>query len=203
MSLRDEILAGGFDLANRDDGAIAAALSQGRTKVVSREVGDGAIALAPVRMLDLGRSPAVIREEDLLSPARITWSDRIENDITLRYRSSTDGDFSRALQANSSNNLYCKRSVAQIREVRSVAVEAGWLRDDDAATRFLSDLARIQARPRRVLELSCTFAELAAEGDLIEFMPAGSSAGEGISARITQRTADDGWPSFVAEEILD
>ena len=46
MSLRDEILAGGFDLANRDDGAIAAALSQGRTKVVSREVGDGAIALA-------------------------------------------------------------------------------------------------------------------------------------------------------------
>ena len=46
MSLRDEILAGGFDLANRDDGAIASALSQGRTKVVSREVGDGAIALA-------------------------------------------------------------------------------------------------------------------------------------------------------------
>ena len=46
MSLRDEILAGGFDLANRDDGAIADALSQGRTKVVSREVGDGAIALA-------------------------------------------------------------------------------------------------------------------------------------------------------------
>lgn len=46
MSLRDEILAGGFDLANRDDGAIASALSQGRTKVVSREVGDGEIALA-------------------------------------------------------------------------------------------------------------------------------------------------------------
>lgn len=46
MSLRDEILAGGFDLANRDDGAIASALSQGRTKVVSSEVGDGAIALA-------------------------------------------------------------------------------------------------------------------------------------------------------------
>ena len=46
MNLRDEILAGGFDLANRDDGAIAAALSQGRTKVISREVGDGAIALA-------------------------------------------------------------------------------------------------------------------------------------------------------------
>ena len=46
MSLRDEILAGGFNLANRDDGAIADALSQGRTKIVSREVGDGAIALA-------------------------------------------------------------------------------------------------------------------------------------------------------------
>lgn len=33
MSLKDEILAGGFDLINRDDGAIAAALSEGRTKI--------------------------------------------------------------------------------------------------------------------------------------------------------------------------
>jgi len=43
MTLLEEILAGGFDLANRDDGAIAAALSVGRKKPVSRSVGIGTI----------------------------------------------------------------------------------------------------------------------------------------------------------------
>lgn len=43
MPLRDEILAGAFDLANRDDGAIAAALSAGRVKVVPTEIGKGRI----------------------------------------------------------------------------------------------------------------------------------------------------------------
>lgn len=43
MSLRDDILAGGFDLDNRDDGAIAFALSQGRTRIVRTEIGKGAI----------------------------------------------------------------------------------------------------------------------------------------------------------------
>lgn len=43
MSLRDDILAGGFDLANRDDGAIAAALSSGRTKLVYTEIGNGTV----------------------------------------------------------------------------------------------------------------------------------------------------------------
>ena len=43
MSLRDDILAGGFDLANRDDGVIAFALSQGRTRIVRTEIGKGAI----------------------------------------------------------------------------------------------------------------------------------------------------------------
>lgn len=49
MTLRDEILAGSFDLAQRDDGAIAAALSVGRTKIVSRLIGAGTIldALGP------------------------------------------------------------------------------------------------------------------------------------------------------------
>lgn len=49
MSLRDEILAGGFDLVQRDYGAIAAALSVGRTKIVSRLIGVGTIldALGP------------------------------------------------------------------------------------------------------------------------------------------------------------
>lgn len=70
MSLRDEILAGGFDLANRDDGAIASALSQGRTKVVSREVGDGAIALAlgtqagPLFLYKLKKLAATVLPDD-------------------------------------------------------------------------------------------------------------------------------------------
>ena len=70
MSLRDEILAGGFDLANRGDGAIAAALSQGRTKVVSREVGDGAIALAlgtqagPLFLYKLKKLAATVLPDD-------------------------------------------------------------------------------------------------------------------------------------------
>lgn len=46
MTLRDEILAGGFDLQNRDDGAIAAALSVGRKKLVHTEVGVGTILAA-------------------------------------------------------------------------------------------------------------------------------------------------------------
>lgn len=43
MSLRDEILAGGFDLQNRDDGAIAAALSIGRTTLTPHPIGFGTL----------------------------------------------------------------------------------------------------------------------------------------------------------------
>jgi hypothetical protein len=42
-TLRDEIIAGGFDLQHRDDGAIAAALSAGRKKLVVTEIGLGSI----------------------------------------------------------------------------------------------------------------------------------------------------------------
>lgn len=57
MITREEILALGMPLD--DHGAIAEALSAGRTKIVSREVGDGAISLAlgtpdgPLFMLQL------------------------------------------------------------------------------------------------------------------------------------------------------
>lgn len=43
QSLKDEILAGGFDLQNRDDGLIAASLSVGRKKLVTTEIGNGSI----------------------------------------------------------------------------------------------------------------------------------------------------------------
>lgn len=46
MSLYDEIIAGGFDLQNRDDGAIAAALSVGRKKLQHTEIGVGTILAA-------------------------------------------------------------------------------------------------------------------------------------------------------------
>jgi hypothetical protein len=42
-TLRDEILARGFDLKNRDDGAIAAAMSAGRTRQEPTEIGVGGI----------------------------------------------------------------------------------------------------------------------------------------------------------------
>lgn len=57
MVTREEILATGLPLT--DHGAIADALSVGRTKIVNREVGDGAISLAlgtpdgPIFMLQL------------------------------------------------------------------------------------------------------------------------------------------------------
>jgi hypothetical protein len=43
MSLREEILAGNFNLVHRDDGAIAAALSVGRTRAKITAIGDGTI----------------------------------------------------------------------------------------------------------------------------------------------------------------
>ena len=50
MTLLEEIQAGGFDLVNRDDGAIAAALSAGRTKIVPTLGGIGLVmeALGPI-----------------------------------------------------------------------------------------------------------------------------------------------------------
>lgn len=49
MTLLAEIQAAFPDLSNRDDGLIAATLSQGRTKIVSRQIGIGTIldALGP------------------------------------------------------------------------------------------------------------------------------------------------------------
>lgn len=49
MTLLEEIKAGGFDLVHRNDGAIAAALSANRTKVVTKLGGVGLImeALGP------------------------------------------------------------------------------------------------------------------------------------------------------------
>ena len=43
MALINEILAGGFDLQNRDDGLIASTLSVGRVKLVKTEIGKGRI----------------------------------------------------------------------------------------------------------------------------------------------------------------
>lgn len=159
--------------------------------------------MAPVRWLDFGQSPIVIRESDLLDAAHIGWAERADNDITLRYATDADGDFARALAANSTNNTHCRQSLAALRERRNVTIEAGWLRDDASASRYLADFARLSARPRRVLTLHCTFAISADIGTLIEFYPLHAKPGEHIAARITSRTIDDGWPTITAEELLD
>lgn len=46
MTLRDEILAGGFDLEARDCRAIAEALSVGRVKIVPCQIGKGRVLAA-------------------------------------------------------------------------------------------------------------------------------------------------------------
>ena len=51
MTLRDEILTGGFNLTNRDDGAIATALSTERVKLAPTEIGNGGI-LEAIGMAD-------------------------------------------------------------------------------------------------------------------------------------------------------
>ena len=50
MTILEEIQAGPFDLANRNDGEIAAALSIGRSKVITTLGGIGAVmeALGPI-----------------------------------------------------------------------------------------------------------------------------------------------------------
>lgn len=171
-------------------------------------------ALAPVRRLDFGRESVTIRESDLLAPARITWAEPIENAITLRYREDyttrsarlpggANGDFARALVADAANNAWCRQSQAAIREVRAIQIEAGWLRDDASAARYLADVTRLNARPRRVLELPCTFATTAREGALIDYLPSGAAPGDGVSARITAVSLDGPWPTLTAEQILD
>ena len=78
---------------------------------------------------------------------------------------------------------------------------AGFIRADTAASRMLTDLARWAALPRRVLSLPCSYAQTAAEGDLIEYIALGADPGDGILARITGISTDGGWPTLTAEEI--
>ena len=157
--------------------------------------------LAPVRRLDFGREVGTVREADLLAPASIGWAGRIENAITLRYRAGSDGNPTRALVADAASNSACRRGQAAIRETRAVEVNCGWIRDDTAAARYLADAARLHARPRRTLELACTFAATRNAGDLIEYLPQGKAAGCGIAARVISVSLDGPWPTLTAEEI--
>lgn len=159
--------------------------------------------LAPIRRLDLASDITRINEAELLAPAGIGWAERMDNAITVRYAEdyATDAGFTRVVQATTANNLYCRRSVAAIKETRAVDIEAGFIRADATASRMLTDLARWAALPRRVLTLPCSYAQTADEGDLIEYLALGADPGDGILARITNITTDGGWPTLTAEEI--
>lgn len=159
--------------------------------------------IAPIRRLDLASDITRINEAELLAPAGITWAERMDNAITVRYAEdyATGAGFTRVVQATSANNLYCRRSLAAINETRAVDIEAGFIRSDATASRMLTDLARWAALPRRVLSLPCTYSQTAAEGDLIEYLALGADPGDGILARITGITTDSGWPTPTAEEI--
>lgn len=158
--------------------------------------------LAPVRRLDFGGETTAVRDADLLAPARIGWSERAENAVTLRYRAGEGGGYTRALVADAGNNAHCRQSLAAIAEVRAAEIGCAWIRDDATAARYLADATRLGAVPRRVLTLPCTFAAAASEGDLIEYLPPGKAPGEGIAARVTAVSGEDGWPTLTAEEII-
>lgn len=162
-------------------------------------------ALAPVRWFDMGGEATEIREEDCLQAAQIGWADRVETSITLNYREDLTGSngFTKTILANSTNNAHCRRGLAALRIDAPVSLDAGWIRDDATASQYLAYYARRYGQPRRVLTLDCTFAVSADVGDLIAFYPLHAKAGEHITARITARTTDDGWPTLTAEELLD
>ncbi len=160
-------------------------------------------SLAPVRRLDVATDITRITESELLEPAAIGWAERTDNNITVRYAEdyATGSGFARVVQATADNHLYCRRSVAAIKETRAITIEAGFVRGDATAARLADDLAQWAALPRRVLRLACTYAQTALAGDLIEFIPQGADSSAGILARVTSITTDTGWPTLTAEEI--
>ena len=163
-------------------------------------------AYAPVRWFDLSGTATRIREEDCLEAAQLGWAERVETAITLNYREDlvSGQGYTRTLVANAGNNLHCRQGLAALRHDCAVTLEAGWIRDDATAARYLADTARRYARPRRVLSLALphVFSHLQ-EGELIRFTRLGDGPAEAICARITAVSDADGWPSITAEQIND
>lgn len=95
------------------------------------------------------------------------------------------------------------RGEVRLKGIRPLNLEAGFIRDDATAARYLADTAHRFAMPRRVISLLLPFTFNALEeGELIEYLPIGKSSGEGIFARITTRADEGGWLRITAEEIL-
>lgn len=164
--------------------------------------------IAPIRWFDMSELPAVIDPADLLEPASITWATRIDNEITLNYREdyANGGGFSRTLIANADNNADCRKSQAQIKEVRAITVEAGFIRDNITAANYLAYLAKRHAQPHRLLTLKLpfTYSDLSI-GSLIDIdvnVGVTSIARLTITARVTQLSDDNGWIDLTAEQIL-
>jgi hypothetical protein len=164
--------------------------------------------LRMLRWFDLAEPATVIDPLDLLGAARVGWTERAENDITLNYRADyagnlsatraggSPGGFGRALAATATTNTHCRKGLTALAgETRAITLDGGWLRADASAARHLADYARRHAVPHRTLalQLPFTYAGLTA-GGLIEYA--------GFTARITALADDNGWLDVLAEEIF-
>lgn len=147
------------------------------------------------RLADISSFAVRIAETDWIDAPRIGWADRVENDLTLKYRETESDGFAEVLQATAGNNIDCAASVRAVLETRSVTIEGGWLRDDAAASLALSDIARRVSPLRRTLSgsLPCTFTTEIESGGLIEYADA--------LWRISAIADDAGWPQITAEEL--
>lgn len=152
--------------------------------------------LAPVRWLDLYGSITAITDDELLEPAKIAWSDRVENHVTLHYADdyATGNGFARVAQATDANDNACALSVTAMGETRAVEIEGGWLRADAAAAVSLAQHVARYASPRRVAALDLPFSVELEQGSLIEYSDA--------VWRVTAIASDNGWLSVSAEELV-
>lgn len=149
-----------------------------------------------VRWFDLSTRPTRINDADLLEPAVTSWAERVENVIALSYREDYAASaFGAALVADPQNNDYCRRSLRDTRRRLPVTVEAQWVRDDASAARYLADYARRYAPMRRIINLQLPFTYRLAEGELLIFRRGWY--------RVIEASADNGWPTLTAEQIID
>lgn len=199
LALRNWFISHSYTFARRvadvTDALTLRTMAQEQAGVLAVPVQD---RLRLVRWFDLSASPDIIGESGLLQPARIGWADRVENNVTLRYKQdyAANAGMTRVLQATPANNLRCAFGKTALGgKVLPVEMEGGWLRSDSAAALYLDAATRRYAQPRRLISLSLPylFADTEA-GDLIEYNE--------VLYRITGFARPDGFCALDGEEIL-
>lgn len=125
-----------------------------------------------IRLLDLSTDITDIEEDDLLMPSTISWSERVETQITLRYAEDYAAGFGflKTLEANDSNNVYCYRGKKANLVDTPIIIEAGFIRDDQVAALYLADYCRLYGQPSRILSIKIPYVYATLEeGDLIRY----------------------------------